>query len=319
MKRISVYAVDVYITKFASASGFKCTLSPPLSIRIEKYLLSDLKECIGVDIINGSNHISYSNLDRPYLFKICSLINPSHAMVNCTQDNGSEFSFEDTHSITISVALIALMGCLSLCNYIKFKRSKADDYLLNAYLFIVAGIKFLYLLLLLIFSITYAMDGRGCVILKVVAYIISSAANYVAIVMLIMLAHGWKLTYQLLTNYDIYVPVVIGLGMVHTLPSCFIQVDYDAAYKLTDREGAQWLIALIFNIIALTYFTREIIHTYKHVQKINQYIICQLLVGGTLYILCACYIITPWWINEVVMAILILCGSRFGIKMSYLD
>jgi hypothetical protein len=319
MKRISVYTVDAYITKFASASGFECDVTPSLGIRVDKYLLSDIKNCIGSDVINNSNHISYAKLDRPYLFKIYSLLSPTHALIYCTQSNGSEFSYEDGNSVRVNFALVVLTGCLAYSNFIKFKKSKADDYLLNAYLFIVAGIKFAYLLLLLLFSITYAMDGRGWVILKVMAYIISSAANYVAIIMLVMLAHGWKLTYHLLTNYDIYVPVAIGIGMIYALPSCFMQVDYDAPNKLTDREGAQWLIAFIFNIIALLYFIREIIHTYKHIPKINQSIIRQLLVGGVTYILCACYIATPWWINEAVMAILILCGNKFGTKMSYLD
>jgi hypothetical protein len=66
-------------------------------------------------------------------------------------------------------------------------------------------------------QLIYSGNGSGLGFFYVLHQLFGMAAQFVITVFLIMVSWGWTLTYSHLDSYDIYIPLIVMVGIVHLM------------------------------------------------------------------------------------------------------
>ena len=115
-----------------------------------------------------------------------------------------------------------------------------------------------------IFNImTYEYNGKGVGAFELLGNSGGFVSEFLMITMLALIAEGWTITYKDFPVPEIYIPVIMIVGMVNLVLALISRISEDAYYLFSSFEGTTGVCILVFRLLLLGWF----VYQYKNLLK----------------------------------------------------
>ena len=156
------------------------------------------------------------------------------------RNEGSHFSQEDQGilplSITMLIILVVFLGQAVWGYYQEHQRSLSWTHPLGILIPAIL-IEVIQLAALVLHYSMYAYNGYGCFPFYVISMVCQAISQTMVCWLLIMISHGWTISYADLEDTDVYVIIMCFAVMVNMFISALTFVDFGSHYKYHDYSG----------------------------------------------------------------------------------
>lgn len=152
----------------------------------------------------------------------------------------------------------------------------------------------------------YASNGKGLFLLQLIGQLFFITAQFTVTVLLILIAWGWTINYLDLEDFDIYIPLIILLGVIHTMIIGISKLTDDSYYKYHIYDGYTGLIIILLRLGMFAYFLLGLIKTYKKARLLIRNFIVKFGIYSSIYLLTVpilviiAYFAAPYVRNKIV-------------------
>ena len=252
-------------------------------------------------------------------------------------NEGSHFSQEEWWILSLNSAmLLSFFVYLGRSAY-KFWKQTRDDSFEQPLAFLIVGIVIECVQLLCEFThnVVYYFDGEGVWVFRFFASLHQAASQIVIILLIVLVASGWTITYQSILDRDHYLPlggfIIIANGMISFLN----YLDLGEYHKFHDFSGWPGFLLVVIRVGVFFVFhvcTTQTERELPNNKKKGGNVIRQLRVAGSMYILAfpllyfLCWMFPPYMRRRVIVfghylvqtvAILILMNQFTSRKSKY--
>ena len=228
-----------------------------------------------------------------------------------TNTDNSHLSYEEQGLMTPYLIILCIYVVIILLNfnifYKYYKREDQIDYpllLVN----IVLVIEFWALFCEIVHLATYESNGRGLFIFNLLNQIFDISAQFMIIIIFILVGWGWTINYLNLENFEFFLPLLSFVGIIHLLIVGLSRLTDDEFTKNHDYEGFAGYLIICLRVSLYIYFMMGVYDTFKQARfKIKSFIL-KFGVLGTIYflafptlVLVATYFVAAYVRHKVVM------------------
>lgn len=231
--------------------------------------------------------------------------------MNFINTNKSHLSYEEQGLMTPYLFILFIYLVIMVLNfnilYKYYKREEEVDYpllLINIALFV----EFLALVFEILHLTIYENNGRGLFLFNLFNQIFDISAQFLIIIIFVLVGWGWTINYMNLENFEFFLPLLAFVGIIHLLIVGLSRLTDDEFTKNHDYEGFAGYLIIFLRIGLYVYFIMGIHDTFKQARfKIRSFII-KFGILGTIYflafpilVLITSFYVAPYVKHKVVM------------------
>jgi len=228
--------------------------------------------------------------------------------------NNSHLSYEEQGMMTPYLIILFIYVLIIAMNfnifYRYYKREDEIDYpllLVN----IVLVIEFWALLFEILHIWIYESNGKGFFLFNLLNQIFDISAQFMIIIIFILVGWGWTINYINLENFEFFLPLLAFVGIIHLLVVGLSRLTDDEFTKNHDYEGFAGYLIIIMRLFLYIYFVMGLFETFKQARfKIKSFII-KFGILGTLYFLTfpGLVLVSSFWVAHYVKHKVVMLGT----------
>lgn len=228
--------------------------------------------------------------------------------------NKSHLSFEEQGLMgpyLIILLIYIVIIALNFNVFFKYYRKEEEvDYpllLVN----IVLVIEFWALLLEVLHLIIYESNGKGFFLFNLLNQILDISAQFLIVVIFILVGWGWTINYMNLENFEFFLPLLAFIGIIHLLVVGLSRLTDDDFTKNHDYEGFAGYLIIFLRLGLYIYFIMGIRDTFQQARfKIKSFII-KFGILGSVYFLTfpGLVVITSYFVAAYVKHKVVMLGT----------
>lgn len=208
--------------------------------------------------------------------------------MNFINTNHSHLSYEEQGLMLpyciILIIFLIIFGMNFNIFYKYYKKEEQIDYpllLVN----IVVVVEFWALLFEIFHLLIYESNGKGFFLFNLLNQIFDITAQFMIIVIFILVGWGWTINYMNLEDFEFFLPLLSFVGIIHLLIVGLGRLTDDEFTKNHDYEGFAGYLIIVLRVGLYIYFVMGIHDTFKQARfKIKSFII-KFGFLGTIYFL----------------------------------
>lgn len=171
----------------------------------------------------------------------------------------------------------------------------------------------------------YAQNGKGFFLMHLFAQLFYIMAQFTITVLLILIAWGWTINFLDLEDFDIYIPLIILLGVIHTMIIGINKLTDDQYYKYHIYDGFAGIIIILLRIGMFVYFLIGLVKTYKKARLLVKNFIMRFGIYSSMYLLAVPILVlvanfaAPYTRNKIVQvgSLLLMIVCQFMLSYTF--
>jgi len=174
-----------------------------------------------------------------------------------TDQQGSEFSFEQQNLILTYVLMLACFSAAMLHNYksIQLYAKKEDEIDPRLLLLLYSvGCELLSVVLESFHLWLFSHNGRGIEILSFLSQVLDVSSQLLTSTLLILLATGWGIKYKELPSPETYMPISLFMLLIYVIVIGVAKVTQDSDYRFSLYEGGPGLLLVTLRMVMWGFF-----------------------------------------------------------------
>jgi hypothetical protein len=152
-------------------------------------------------------------------------------------------------------------------------------------LLLAIGCELVYLSLSTMHLLIFWYDGYGIWLFDFLSTILGTLSQALIISLIIMIAHGWTLTFDSLHEHDYFIKELGLILGAHLILAVLTMVDDGEAHKYHDFSGIQGLILVSIRVALFIFFLVKVQQTMKIVPRRNLPFMKGFIVASSIYML----------------------------------
>ena len=228
--------------------------------------------------------------------------------------NESHLSYEEQGLMLPYLIILGVYILIIALNfrifYKYYKREDEVDYpllLVN----IVLVIEFWALAFEILHIWIYESNGKGFFLFNLLNQIFDISAQFMIIIIFILVGWGWTRNYMNLENFEFFLPLLAFVGIIHLLVVGLSRLTDDEFTKNHDYEGFAGYLIIFLRIALYIYFVMGLYDTFNQARfKIKSFIVKFGLLG-TLYFLAfpTLVLVSSFWVAAYVKHKVVMLGT----------